>query len=757
MQSKAPGSTDPLRLQAIHIDLAPRRTAEVRPESAPAAPAPATDQVDITSGSRISGDEKSSASPARPATLAADSPAPPAKAAPSPFEANQIQAGPLEANLRTLTVLDGDRLFSQGTPMNDQLRLGDGFDASRDITGIEAREGRPDQPYTFSVSMAYLKSGAESGNLDVYLLLGLGKAGTTRLPDQLRGSAQPWNLALGAYDQKNFSVVDGEGKSRPGVLQAHRFDSLRNRVEFSIDKEALRDLGWKDGTPLALQAFTAKDLSGTITDSLDMPGAKPWQQDGRLERSLATDQVAQPLPLRDRNWQDDIIYFVLTDRFADGDKTNNQGVVADDLKKYHGGDLEGIIQNLDYIKSLGASAIWISPVMDSQNTFYDSDGYHGYWPIDFQKVDEHQGDLDKFKEMVDKAHAKGLKVILDLPLNQVAWEHPWMKDPAKAPWLHHNGDIVDWNNPDNVETGSMFGLPDLAQENPPVADYLVGMSKWWIKETGIDGFRLDAVRHVPRDFWKRFDREIHEFAGPDFLLLGEDMHGAADHVGSYQKDGMESLFDLPLYFKIRDVFAHDGSMRQLAGHLASSAADYDNPSQMAALLDNHDLNRFITEAGDNGREKFKLALAFLMTLDRIPTIYYGTETGMEGEHIFGKDPTNRADMDWNANPDLKQYFTRLTSIRNGSSALSEGRFLEMWQDEKVFAFDRWHQDQEAVVVLSNSSAAESREIPLRSESGIPDGTVLRNALGEDTVVVQNGKIKIDLNPREPKIFIVDKK
>jgi len=453
-------------------------------------------------------------------------------------------------------------------------------------------------------------------------------------------------------------------------------------------------------------------------------------------------------------WKDEIIYFVVTDRFHNSDKSNDFNIAPHDLKKFHGGDLQGIIDKLDYIKNLGVSAIWITPVMDNQNHFIDNDGYHGYWPIDFYRVEEHLGDMDKMKELVEKAHQKGLKVILDLPLNQIAWEHPWTKDPSKKDWLHHYGDIKDWNDPWWLEHGSLWGMPDLAHENPEVSRYLIEMAKWWIKETQVDGFRLDAVKHVPRNFWKQFSQEIREFAGKEFLLLGEDFDGRADHVASYQKDGMTGLLDFPLYFATRDAFAYGGNMRNLAATMEYLNKHYDNPANMGAMVDNHDVTRFLTLAEGN-KSKLKLALAFLFTINRIPVIYYGDEVGMEGRGDISSPPENRKDMEWNKDPELLAYFKKLTSLRKSSDALEEGNFLEMWQDEHIYGYQRQSPDgkSEAIVILNNSRGEQTREIPLRAESKIPDGTVLKDALSGSTITVSNRKIKVTLGGEEPKIFI----
>lgn len=650
-----------------------------------------------------------------------------------------------------------EKWTEQKSLRNDSLGMHDGFDSSRDIRGVEAKEGKPHEPYRFKVKLTHLRPGAELGNLDVYTLVSLGKeTGETKLPDDIPGvTSQPWNLAVGKYDSKNFKVVDDSGNQRPDSLSGVKFDSLHNTVEFSLNKNILREKGWKDGEPLKLQVFTAKDFVKQVTDSLDEPAKKPWVNDGKLTHYFDTSDPQSVRPKRAENWAEDTIYFLLTDRFEDGDPTNNYEVNKSDLRRFHGGDLQGIINRMDYLKDLGVSTIWINPVFQNQKEFIDTAGYHGYWPIDFEKVEEHQGDWAKLKEMVDLAHEKDMKVILDVPLNHVAWDHPWRKDPEKHDWFHNMGDIVDWNDPYQVEHGDMYGLPDLAQGNPEVYDYLLNICKNVIDKTGVDGFRLDAVMHINKSFWDKFNKDIKDHAGPDFYMVGEVFHGDPKVVAPYQDRGMPGLFDMPLYFTTKDTFAHDGSMKNLAAKVRELDNAYDNPHLMAAFIDNHDTDRFMTVAGHNGKEKLSLALAFLMTLNRIPVIYYGTEQAMTGrnEHMGSNPPENRAMMEFENDPGMQAYFTKLATIRNESSALKEGAMLEMWEDDQIYAFSRITPDDEAVVVLNNSYDNQYREIPIRKESEMKDGTVLKDALSGQEYTIQNGKLKINLNRKQPAILL----
>ena len=478
----------------------------------------------------------------------------------------------------------------------------------------------------------------------------------------------------------------------------------------------------------------------------------------RTEPEAASPAVASgvpnPVPIpkdpKVRKWRDDTIYFLLTDRFQDGDPTNNEGVNKADLNRYHGGDLQGVIDKLDYIQGTGATAIWITPPMDNQQSFVSSDGYHGYWPIDHFKTDEHVGTMEKFKEFVDKAHEKGLKVLLDIPLNHTAWEHPFWKDPSRQDWFHHNGDVKDWNDDWQSENCAIFGLPDLAQENPAVEKFLIDVGKFWA-DTGVDGFRLDAVKNVPKSFWNRFNAAMHEHRGPDFYLVGEYYHGDPAKYPPYQNGGMDGLVDYPLYYTLDDVFAKGGSMRQLAGRMAETERNFPHPEMMSVFLDNHDTKRFLSKAGGD-REKLKLAMAFQMTINRIPTVYYGTESSMQSDDS-GWSESSRRDMEFGKDPEMLAYMQKLTAIRNDSIAMREGRMLEMWQDDQVYAYGRVHPQGEAVVVLNNSPSDQTRDIPLRAESQLKDGTVMKELLTGETVTIQNGRIQSHLGGKKAGIYM----
>lgn len=346
------------------------------------------------------------------------------------------------------------------------------------------------------------------------------------------------------------------------------------------------------------------------------------------------------------NWQDEIIYFALIDRFHNGDSTNDGGINPEShvlydgtnpaaLKTYQGGDLRGMIQKLGYLDSLGVTALWIAPFFDnSDSDFVGWWPYHGYHPVDFYTVDEHFGTEADLIELVHKAHERGIKVIFDMVFNQTAADHPWVTDPGRQDWFHRQRDgkfysITNWFDQEQIERGALHGMPDLKQENPPVAEYLIAMSNYWIEKTGCDGFRLDAVKHIEMPFWHAFNDSIHRSAGDDFFLLGEVFWGEAERLAPYLDLGFNALFDMPGYYAIKNTFAQGGNMADLSTFRQRSADVY-NGHPMATLLDNHDVARFTVGIAESAAAKLKLALTYLLTTQGIPVLYYGTEIGLEG-------------------------------------------------------------------------------------------------------------------------------
>ncbi|MEW6281989.1 MAG: alpha-amylase family glycosyl hydrolase, partial [Candidatus Eremiobacterota bacterium] len=641
--------------------------------------------------------------------------------------------------LPALTLADLKGADSTG----NMVRKYDGYDSSRDLFALYAREGKPDEAYAFQVEVAHLRGGAEGSHLDTHILLDWGDAGAPApVPFGLHAPATPWKAAIRVEDNRNGDVVAPDGRSLGAPQQTYHSTTF-NHVRFDVDKQALRDLGWTDGQPLRMTVLTSRDGDPEVADRLE----------GRTDAAPAADLLSKVF-----RWEGKVVYYAVTDRFHDGDKTNNQGVDPSEPEKFHGGDWQGIIDKLDYIQGLGADCVWISCPYLNDTNFFGKDGFHGYWPHDFEKPDPHFGDMARLQELVEKAHAKGMKVMLDVVVNHTGYNHPIVTDPAYQDWFHREGDIK-WVGQYHMENAALAGLPDLDHSNPRVRRYLIDVHKMWIDQTDLDAFRMDAVRHVPEDYLREFDQEMHA-AKPGYLSIGESFWLDPNFNAGYQSRTIDSVFDFPLAYAMRDVFASDekrgfkerlqlareffwnnpqeamrellspngGSMRRLS-LIMNQDHLFDNPKKLGTLVDNHDMIRFMSDCGGDTR-KLEIALAFMMGARGMPCIYYGTEVATEGAA-----EGNRKDMEWGKNPQFTDRFRKLTAARNASPALQYGSQRELHVSRETYAFARMRPEEEVLCVFNNADEEREVSFGMHSESRIGPGAGLTDLVSGGTAAV----------------------
>jgi len=358
------------------------------------------------------------------------------------------------------------------------------------------------------------------------------------------------------------------------------------------------------------------------------------------------------------------IYFVMLDRYANGDPSNDDSIDLKDPAAWHGGDLQGVIDHLDDIQSMGFDTVWISPVWSSRHDkFFGHGAFHGYWVEDFTQVERRFGDRRLLRQLSDALHRRHMKLLLDMVLNHVAFDAPLLKTHPE--WFHHNGQIKDWNDPVQLVNNDVMGLPDLAQEREDVYQYLLQTSEHWIDDVKPDGFRLDAVKHISPAFWKRFNADIHKYAGAEFFLLGEDLDGDPAHLANTaNEDGFDAMFDFPLYFAVKDVFC-DGKPLGRLGAMLSLDRTYPHPERLVTLVDNHDLPRIATACHGDAK-KIQAAIDFTLAVRGIPSVTYGTEVGLTGEH----EPENRSDMKFVDGPLKAELASDLRASKSGAGAVT---------------------------------------------------------------------------------------
>ncbi|MGM9988267.1 MAG: alpha-amylase family glycosyl hydrolase [Bacillaceae bacterium] len=426
----------------------------------------------------------------------------------------------------------------------------------------------------------------------------------------------------------------------------------------------------------------------------------------------------------ERTWQDEIIYYLMIDRFNNGDTSNDYDVNPNDPYGYHGGDLKGIISKLDYIKDFGFTTIWITPVVSNEEK-----GYHGYWTKDFYKVDKHFGTMEDMKKLVKAAHKRGLKVIVDQEVNHVGATNPWLKDEAKRDWFHEQKEIENSNNQTELEKAWLMSLPDLNTENEEVQTYLFDMVKWWITETNIDGMRLNSVKYIPKDFWTKLTKEVKSIK-KDFFLIGDVSFDDEKAIASYESTGIESFLNFPYYNAITDAFVKPNTS---AGNLYNvwkkDQQYFQNPYVLGNFIDNEDVVRFSRQAklaGEYPPSRLKLALAYLYSSPGIPIVYYGTEIALDG----GETPDNRRLMDFKTDENFSKYVKKLAEIRKQLPALRYGDFEMLIDKQGLSVFKRTYEGKSAVIIINNTT--KDQTIHLTNEQ-LAENKELRGLLEDDII------------------------
>lgn len=499
---------------------------------------------------------------------------------------------------------------------------------------------------------------------------------------------------------------------------------------------------------------------------------------------------------------DDVMYLIMIDRFSDGDQKNNdplqsRGIYDRNHKfYYHGGDLQGIINRLSYLKDLGVTAIWLTPWYDNYDRPNEvekkegapSTGFHGYNAQDFYSVEEHFGTLQKLRELVDEAHRQGIKVIQDSVVNHTGPYHPWVDDTPTPTWFngtrasHLKNVFQTWVLHDpraepRIKRETMEGwfldfLPDLNQHDEETARYLIQNTLWWIGMTGLDGIREDTWQYVPNSFWRDWMAAIkREY--PSFRVFGEVKDGDPVHVSFFQggrtrfdgvDSGLDSLLDFPLFYPVRHAFAEGRNVDEVAKMLAKDYL-YTNPDMLVTLLGGHDDGRFMSEPGATIAGS-KLAHTFILTTRGVPQLYYGDEIGMTG----GDEPTTRNDFPGGFPGDQRNAFTKarrtpdeqdlfdhvrkVARLRGELEPLRRGTLLNLYVAEQQYAYARVTERAAAIVVINNGSQEAAVEVKVAHLS-LPDGSVLTDRLGTSAdMLIRNGVFKVNMPPRTASIYAI---
>ena len=501
---------------------------------------------------------------------------------------------------------------------------------------------------------------------------------------------------------------------------------------------------------------------------------------------------------------EDIMYLIMIDRFSDGDPSNNdppqsKGTYDRDNKfYYHGGDLQGVIDRLPYLKDLGVTAIWLTPWYDNYDRLNQielkekkpSTGFHGYNPQNFYAVEEHFGTLNKLKELVDAAHRVGIKIIQDQVANHTGPYHPWVDDPPTWSWFngsraaHAKNVFQTWVLHDPRPAADLYYqtmngwfldfLPDLNQEDKEVKQYLIQNTLWWIGVTGLDGIRMDTWQYVPNLFWRDWSKALkREF--PRFTVVGEVKDGDVVHTAFFQggdarfsgiDSGLDSLLDFPLFYSIRHAFAEGKSLDEIPKTLAKDFL-YTDPNILVTLLGGHDDGRFMSEKGAT-IQGLKLANAFVLTTRGVPQLYYGDEIAMTGED----EPTTRKDFPGgfpgdkrNAfsgegrtrdEQDLFAYIQKLTRLRAELEPLRRGSLINLYVSDQQYAYARASKADRVVMVFNNADKPAELLVNLMP-IGLTDRMILVDRLGvSPDTPVRDRRLRLTMPARSASMFVLQR-
>jgi neopullulanase len=594
---------------------------------------------------------------------------------------------------------------------------------------------------------------------------------------------------------------------------------------------------WVDLTPEVMVLLSGRDLQAThvtcnlstITvqrtqSSADGKYLFVWLTIGKLTKpgtavcriTTSTGGTSFELPLSAKTpslgkfqglSQDDVLYLIMPDRFANGDPSNDEPRDSPNTfdrakpRAYHGGDLTGVREHLDYLKELGVTTLWLTPIVMNSG----AQSYHGYGATDLYAVDPHLGTLKDYQDLVAEAHRRRIKILFDVVPNHIGPQHPWVANPPTPDWFH--GTLQNhlntsaplarsfYGKPDNqvsndpfevlvdphapaslsrnLTTGWFAGiLPDMNTENPLVARYLLQNSIWWTQTTGLDGLRIDTFPYVSRQFWAGWHTGLRRIY-PYLTTVGEVFHADPTVTsffvgGQKQFDGIDSglstVFDFPLYFVMRDILLKNVPVGRMADVLRHDSL-YSHPNALVTFFANHDVTRFASADGSSPA-KLKLAFGLALTLRGIPQLYYGDEIGLPG----GGDPDNRRDFPggWPDDPknafvvagrttqqqEMFVYVQSLLRLRREHPALNSGYLWDLESDDSSFVFVRITDEERILVAFNNSTQARELSVPV-SDTPVQNVVGLSVLSGNAVAVRSGNSIKMKIPAQSISIFALN--
>ena len=477
---------------------------------------------------------------------------------------------------------------------------------------------------------------------------------------------------------------------------------------------------------------------------------------------------------------EDVLYLIMPDRFADGNSDNNTlkelnfpvSVDRNDPNARHGGDLKGIENNLDYIESLGVTAIWLNPVLEND---MPGGAYHGYATTDYYRVDPRFGTNDEYRNLIAESHKRGIKVVMDMIFNHSGSSHPWIDDLPSKDWLNYpDGDKLtnfrlstindpyasDYDRTRSVKGWFVPSMPALNQENPHMMRYLIQNSIWWIEYSKIDGIRMDTYPYADMAPMAQWIADVQK-EYPGYNIVGEAWYGDVAGTAYWQRGSrlnkqgdpnLPTVMDFPTMIIATQAF-HENTLEYGQGlnkiyNRLSLDYLYENPKNVLTFLDNHDTDRFLlTEPQNLG--SWKQGVAFLLTTRGIPQIYYGTELLMHGDKNktagdvrkdvpggFPGDTINAFSKEGRTalQNEAIDFLSKVATWRKGNKVISEGTLKHFMPENGMYVYERRLGDKRAVVIMNGTDRQLSVDMSIYKEI-LPTGSTLKDVItGEEFTI-----------------------
>jgi len=445
-------------------------------------------------------------------------------------------------------------------------------------------------------------------------------------------------------------------------------------------------------------------------------------------------------------WNEEIMYFVIPDRYADA-RPNDFEWHPTKPGHFHGGDWAGLTGQLDQLDELGVTALWITPIVEQIPGFvsgagFEDFGYHGYWADDFDALDERMGTEAELKELVDQAHARGMKVVVDIVLNHPGYGAAYTTE--RPDWVREGDECGN----DDI-TACIGGLPDFRTEDREVRDHVIDAHIRWAQRLGFDGYRMDTVKHVDARTLRENRRKVSAALGRDFFLLGEHWDGNAENLSRlYFRDNLlDGGIDFSFKSATRSWVTGNADTRAYSRGFLARRHDHTAGTVLAHYLSSHDQPGMLYELGGD-RDTFRLMAGLQFTTVGMPIIYYGEEVARD----IGDWPQNRSNMPWGAqrigpgagdarDEGMRRHYRQLIAVRRANPALARGSYEELLTTDDVLAFARSTGSNRVVVLANRARATRSVTVALPDGRSADDRDDLMGGAG---VRAEGGAVVVDV-------------